>query len=474
LGIAPIGVHESYFDMGGHSLLAPRLVMNIEGALEVTLPLELLLEHPTVAQLSEIIKTIRTEGSQKVIPSVVDLRTEVTLAEEIRPSGEPRGGTPQAIFLTGGTGFLGAYLIREFFEQTDAHLLCLARAGDENAAFDRLRRNLEHHRVWHDGLIERMTAVPGDLTQPGMGLIAEEFNRLAHQADLVVHAGAWVNFTYPYSVLKGGNVDGTREVLRFATTGNTKPFHYVSSTAVFTPASYAGGRALEDDPLEQTEGLFSGYAETKWVCEKVLALAQERGLPVAIYRPGVISGHRVTGVGNTSDMVWNVIKGCIELQACIEPSPEIDVAPVDFVAQAIVYLALHGDRSIGQRFGFANPRPTPYREIFETVEKIGYPIRYLDYGPWRRELGAIARAGGENALVPFLPLFPELPESVPAPLAEGQSIPAMLYDDRNLKAALVGSGISCPVLDEALVRTYMAYFVDSGFIDPPSNDRQVG
>ena len=207
------------------------------------------------------------------------------------------------------------------------------------------------------------------------------------------------------------------------------------------------------------------------MCEKVLGLAEARGLPVTIYRPGVISGDSETGVGNTSDMVWNIIKGCIELGACIEPAPELDVTPVDFVARAIVHLVLRGERSAGRRFGFANPRPMPYGEVFAVAERMGYLVRRLDYRRWRRQLLRVAETGGENALVPFLPLFPELPEPPPdkevAPLAEGQAIPSMLYDDRNLRAALDGSGIRCPTLDEGLVRTYLRYFIDSGFLAPP-------
>lgn len=472
LGIAPIGVHDSYFDMGGHSLLAPRLVMNIERALEVTLPLELLLEHPTVAKLSETIRTLRTEGLEGLAPTAVDLHAEVTLAEEIRPSGEePRSDAPQAVFLTGGTGFLGAYLLRELFDQSDAQLLCLVRAADGSAAFERLRANLEHHRVWHDGMAERINAIPGDLAQPLLGLSDGDFERLAHEADLVIHAGAWVNFIYPYSVLEAANVESTRETLRFATTGTPKPVHFISSTAVFTPESYAAGRAAEDDPLEHTAGLFSGYAETKWVSEKILALAEERGIPVAIYRPGVISGDSETGVGNTSDMVWNVIKGCIELGSYLDPSPILDVTPVDFVARAVVYLALHGERSHGRRFGFANPRPMPYAEIFAVATEMGYSMKPLDYSRWRQDLLHVAEAGGDNALVPFLPLFEELPDlpssREPAPLTESRTIPSMLYDDSNLKAALEGSDIRCPPLDVALVKTYMDFFIASGFIDPP-------
>ena len=474
LGIAPIGIDDSYFDMGGHSLLAPRMVMRLSKALDLELPLEILLENPTVARLGEAVEAVR-EG-KAVLATAVDLAAEVYLAEDIQPAADGTASVPPAaVLLTGGTGFLGAHLAHELAEQTDARLVCLVRGADADAAMARLRANLEHHKVWRDELAERLEVLPADLAQPHLGLSEDHFERLAREVDLVIHAGAWVNFTYPYSVLAPANVEGTREALRLAALFKTKPFHFISSTAVYTPESYAGGRAQEDDPLIHTAGLFSGYAETKWACEKILGLAEERGLPVVIHRPGVISGHSTTGVGNTSDMVWNVIKGCVQMGASLDAGPLLDVTPVDFVARAVVHLALAGERFKGTRFGFANPHPIPYTELFSVVRSLGYPVRPVDYRSWRAQLVETAEQGVENALVPFLPLFPPWPEEAEAEAAvlaesrpkERQAQPSMLYDDRNLRAALEDSDIRCPPFDEPLLRTYLGYFIQSGFLDPP-------
>ncbi len=470
LGIASIGVHDSYFDMGGHSLLAPRLVMRLEEALDVALPLETLLEHPTVARLGDRIERARAEGEAVLTEAAVDLAAEVTLDEDIRPAGPPAVAIdrPAAVLLSGGTGFLGAHLLRELYDQTGAGLYCLARAGDPAAALGRLRRNLERHRVWLPEMAERLEPLAGDLAEPRWGLSEETFAELAGRVDAVYHAGAWVNFTYPYSVLEPGNVGGTREALRLAATGAAKPFHFVSSTAVFTPASLEGGLGLEDDPLAHTEGLFSGYAETKWVCEKILRVARERGQPVTIYRPGVISGHSRTGAGNTTDMVWNILKGCLQLGAAIREMPLLDVAPVDYVARAIVHLSLR-ESSQGQAFQFANPRPMPWRQLFEVAEGMGYGLRHLPFPEWRRELGEAADSGGDNALIPFLPLFAEAPVGEGGELAgDGEhNVPSVRYDDRNTREALRGSPVKCPTLDAALVRTYLDFFIADGFLEPP-------
>ena len=55
---------------------------------------------------------------------------------------------------------------------------------------------------------------------------------LPGHADTVYHAGAQVNFIYPYQELRAANVGGTREVIRLAAMYHAIPVHYVSSTAV--------------------------------------------------------------------------------------------------------------------------------------------------------------------------------------------------------------------------------------------------
>ena len=55
LGRKPIGTDENFFDLGGHSFLAARLMHRIGQALGKTLPLAMLFQAPTIAQLANVI-----------------------------------------------------------------------------------------------------------------------------------------------------------------------------------------------------------------------------------------------------------------------------------------------------------------------------------------------------------------------------------------------------------------------------------
>jgi thioester reductase-like protein len=466
LGIGRVGVHDDFFALGGNSLVAPRLLLRLSEAVGLALPLDALFAAPTVAELAALVERAGREGFEAALPArePLDLAAEVALDPEIRPAAGlvPATGPPRAVFLTGASGFLGAFLAAELLASTEASIVCLVRASGPAEAAERLRRNLEARGVWRPEAAGRLRAVAGDLSQPRFGLDRATFDRLAAEVEAVYHAGAWVNFTYPYRVLKPANVLGTVEALRLAAGGRTKPLHFVSSVAVFAPGSLAAGRvAREDSALPATAGLFSGYAESKWAAEKLVGLARQRGIPATIHRPGVVGGHSETGAGNSRDLVWNVIKGSIELGAAMRGMGMLDVAPVDYVARAIVHLSRDPD-SLSGAFHYPNPEPLAWDEVFDAVAGLGYELRRLEPRRWRDELLAASRAGRPNALEPFLPMLREDPRE-----AVGEETAQVRYNGSRTAAALAGTGIGCPAVTRTLIATYVRAFVASGFLDPP-------
>jgi thioester reductase-like protein len=476
LGIEQVGVHDSFFDLGGHSLLAPQLLIKVRAAFGVDFPMRHLFETPTVAAMVPALELLRDAGIAALAATreQVDLRAEgMNLDPTIQPEG-PRVGdisNPSEVFLTGATGFFGTFLLDELLRQTSARVHCLVRAADEDEAFRRLRDALVAREVWHDGLDGRLVAIPGDLGEPRFGLSEAAFRELAGRVDAVYHNGAWVNFTYPYKVLKPSNVIGTVEALRLASQVRTKPVHFISSITAVPEVEYGyreDPTVYEDDDTGSLSGLFGGYGETKWVSEQLCKLARSRGIPVSIYRPTVLSGHSHTGVSNTRDLVWNMIKGCVQLGSTPDGEQYIEIAPVDYVASAAIRISL-GEENLNRVYHFPHPDRPRWRPIFEFMREYGYPLTWMPSGEW--ELHAIERLQTEtdNALAPFMPVVENFEAYAETARREGRQGKRrqIFFDDRNTQHGIQGSGITCPPIYANLLTVYFDYFVRSGFLPPP-------
>ena len=149
--------------------------------------------------------------------------------------------------------------------------------------------------------------------------------------------------------MKPANVLGTQEVLRLASLIRAKPVHYISTVSVFSSIGEQTVIREEDEPDPPISGseLPLGYAQSKWVAEKLVAEARSRGLPVSVYRPGRITGHSLTGVSSPDDFACRFIRGCVQLGAMPDWDGEVNFIPVDYASQAIVHLSM-GRESTGK------------------------------------------------------------------------------------------------------------------------------
>jgi amino acid adenylation domain-containing protein len=68
LGVHPIGIHDNFFSVGGHSLAAMRLINACNTQFKTSLALRTLFENPTIAQLSDAIVNVSARGSRRLIP----------------------------------------------------------------------------------------------------------------------------------------------------------------------------------------------------------------------------------------------------------------------------------------------------------------------------------------------------------------------------------------------------------------------
>jgi len=469
-----IDIQENLENYGLSSAQAMMIVSRLEDLLGFQPSPVLLWHYPNIESLSQRLAEESEDtgvigDSNSVIKNttpVVDLKAEAVLDSSIRPvtiSFEPVL-EPERIFLTGGTGFLGAFLIEELLQQTHATIYCLVRATNVEEGKNKLIKNLQQYALWDEKFNSRIIPVVGDLSQPLLGIGAEQFQMLATNIDTIYHSAALLNYVYPYSALKAANVLGTQEILKLACQIKVKPVHYVSSVAVFESNAYAGKVVKEDDEFEHWEGIHLGYSQTKWVAEKLVKIAGDRGLPITIHRPPLIAGHSQTGVSNTHDFICLMAKGCLQMGSFPEVDYMLDMSPVDYVSKAIVHLSRQNE-SIGKAFHLQHPQPVPLTVLVDWVRSFGYPVDLISYDAWQEQLI-------NNVTSAENPLYTLRPFLLERRAEEQLTIPDLYLKARRPEIscedtlnALAGSSIVCAPIDSKLFMTYTAYLIESGFLN---------
>jgi thioester reductase-like protein len=368
---------------------------------------------------------------------------------------------PGSVFLTGATGLLGAYLLDELMKRTRSVVCCLVRASDDARAWRRLVDHLKANCVWREEFASRVRVVAGDVSLPFMGLTRERFAELAREIGGIYHSAGRLNMALSYEQLKSANVTGTREVLRLACTEFIRPVHFVSSLAVCFSDLNAGGVLLkESDPPVFHSSLKGGYSKSKWVADRMVASAGERGLPVTIFRPIRIMGHSRTGVNHDmGDLLPILLRGCVLLGKCPALDIRVTMVPVDYTSQAFVTLAGQPE-SWGRAFHLFNHAPIGWEHLMDILRSHGYSLDTMSWDNWRRELKRRAQDAAE----------PEENRRAFSTLLLALSAPHFLFyqrpelDDTNTREGLAGTGITCGPVDEALISTYISFWQAHGYL----------
>jgi amino acid adenylation domain-containing protein/thioester reductase-like protein len=470
-----VGLDDDFFVLGGNSLLAAEMLAHARVMFGIgpgyVRPLtRCLLHDATLRGFSAATQAARArELSASAQDSDIDVTREAELEHPIRPAGgpPPEWRRPQRVLLTGATGFFGTHLLRELLASTDAEVHCLVRARDTEHAL--LRITLAARSFDIDGLdLARVVPVSGDLAEPRLGLSTGEFCELAKTCDVIYHAGALVNFIYPYAELRSANVTGTREVIRLASLHRGIPVHYISTTAVLAGFGVMGVREVtEDTPLAYADQLGIGYVETKFVAEELLRNASRAGLPVAIYRPLDIVGDQRRGTWNTATEMCALIRFMTDAGLAPDIDLPLDFVPADACAAAVRYISTRTGAT-GDTYHLSSPRYALLDDLVNRLRIRGYQIDAMPYDEWVGELVKYAARHPAHPMTPFVPLFVDPCPDTDLTVAEmylEHVFPS--YGRTSLEKALSGSGIAFPPVDEKLLDLAIGRLMTSGYLRAP-------
>jgi NAD(P)-dependent dehydrogenase (short-subunit alcohol dehydrogenase family) len=270
-------------------------------------------------------------------------------------------------FLTGGTGFIGRFLVDKLLARGGT-VYVLVREQSQNK-LDVLRER------W--GADEkRVKAVVGDLTSPNLGIDAKTMKSLKGNIDHFFHLAAVYDMGADEEAQQATNIDGTRSAVNAAEAMDAKCFHHVSSIAA---AGLFKG-TFREDMFEEAEKLDHPYLKTKHESEKVVR--ESCKIPFRVYRPGMVIGHSETGEMDKVDGPYYFFKLIQKIRYALPAwvptigieGGRLNVVPVDFVVNALDHIA-HLDGEDGNCFHLVDSDPYKVGEILNIFAEAGHAPR---------------------------------------------------------------------------------------------------
>lgn len=374
---------------------------------------------------------------------------------------QKRGGAPQRlagnVLLTGVTGYLGAHLLQELLERSDARVTCLVRGADQAAAERSLSRQLAWYFPGRDlaAHAARVRVVRGDLEAPELGIDRGVAEELAETQDAILNSAADVNHVGAASRSFRVNTEAVGALIALAKRGKPKAFHQVSTVSV---RGHFGGPppfpSFKETHLEEGQQFGEAYGESKYRAEVLTRQAFAAGLSGGVYRTGYVGPHGVTGRYQRNIQQSNTarfVRACIRLGFAPMASDEaVHLTPVDSVARAIVLLMSQAPK--GQTYHIDHPQRILRYDVLRVLQAAGYPIRLMTPEEFL-ERAPLLSTDAESLAVAS-------PSSM---AAEHEVLIDVSWSQRELRKL----GFEYPRLTSSWLGRFLAHAIEVGFVEAP-------
>jgi thioester reductase-like protein len=442
-----LSTDDSFFNLGGHSILLSRLLLEVRERFGRGVAINRFIELPTVQRLGALLDGVESGQEDALMRLEQDANRELGL--QVLPV--ERLGDVHKVIVTGANSFLGVHLVEALLEWGATEVACLVRSAAGVSAEARFAQALHDNHVALD--LTRVRVLEADLRKPRLGLSQADYDYLDEHYGALLHNAAQVNHVLDYQVLAADNIEPLFECLQLCEGRRKKIFNFVSTLSACSAVDDQG-RVLEDDPAT-TPPIYirNGYNLSKWVGERILQRARAQGVWVNLFRPGNITFDSRTGACQPQrNRLMLMLKGSLQLGQVPGLEIDFDLMPVDFLAR---FIAFHGSRHQSSQcvFNLHNPEPLRWRDYLASFREQGHAFELVSVEQWQRQLRRVDR---DNALYDVLGFYLDGFEE------DIGDISGIAHD--NARAGVQRMGSQYPSKSPELLRRGCRYLTNIGFI----------
>lgn len=383
------GLDDDFFDLGGTSLQAMDIISQLSNKYE--LDIKEVFETATIHSIASTMKLNPTWAEdrlkfifQKHEKVYQDKREVKNYKCDIRrlTLKRCRERKYKSVLLLGATGYLGAYILREFLENTDCTVVVIARAEDDDAAAKRVAevQNFYFGNIYENG--NRLHCYAGDLTKEYFGLSEQVWKEMAVSVEAVLNSAAMVKHMGKTNDFIATNVEIVRSIANFSKNGKKKDIHHVSSIGIIFGEQPDIGRTIYTEfDFDAGQKLDNNYLQSKFDAEQLLYSYREQGINAEIYRLNGILFDSTNGKfqKNIEDSSVYIFIKALNMLKLIPDINEykVDISMVDQIARGIVRLMLYASGS-NQTYHMIHPHKVRFDKLIKNVTDRSVNFKVMD------------------------------------------------------------------------------------------------
>ena len=386
---------DSFFEMGGTSLSAAKVVMQLM-AKDIRVEYQDIFDYPTPEGLAAYIESRRAPAADKSAESasVQGEFAEQLACNTLEHAPEVTRSPLGDVLLTGATGFLGVHVLRELIERREGRIICPIR--DRNKSFSTeswLRTILAYYfgNPFEEEFGKRIVVVDADIASDDLPAIIRTWH-----VDTIVNCAAIVKHYAADDKIERVNVHGVENLIRCAREHDARLVQVstVSVPGAHTEETLRRHVVMHENELFMVDSLNNKYGLSKYRAEEKVLEAVRDGMKGKIMRVGNLMGRYSDGefqINFNTNAFLHALRGIATVGKCplsFVTSP-VRLSPVDLTARAIVLLA--GTDPQFTAFHVDNRYCFDEMQLIEACNRNGVPIKPVDdaefFADYQRMLG---------------------------------------------------------------------------------------